>query len=264
MLGDELRIDTPEQVALELPIAGVGSRFLAIVVDTLLQGVLYLLVILLFGAFGPAMIAGASRFWANMLFAIAVLGLFCIYWGYFALFEIVWSGQTPGKRVAKIRVIRESGRPIDVTAAILRNLLRAVDFLPALYGVGVATMVLNRHSRRLGDLLAGTVVVHEREVESLEPSWTSSPRARSAAPSAATAITDNELVLIETYLERRWNFSESVRQRAALQIADRITERTGLRPQPGHTIDDFLEAVARQARDAGRLRPRSATPPEAR
>ncbi len=150
ILGDELRIDTPEQVALELPIAGVGSRFLAIVVDTLLQGVLYLLVILLFGAFGPAMIAGASRFWANVLFAMAVLGLFCIYWGYFALFEIVWSGQTPGKRVAKIRVIRESGRPIDVTAAILRNLLRAVDFLPALYGVGVATMVLNRHSRRLG------------------------------------------------------------------------------------------------------------------
>jgi uncharacterized RDD family membrane protein YckC len=263
MLGDELRIDTPEQVALELPIAGVGSRFLAIVVDTLLQGVLYLLVILLFGSFGPAMIAGASRFWANMLFAIAVLGLFCIYWGYFALFEIVWSGQTPGKRVAKIRVIRESGRPIDVTAAILRNLLRAVDFLPAMYGVGVATVVLNCHSRRLGDLLAGTVVVHEREVESLEPSWTSSPRARSAAPSAAT-ITDTELVLIETYLERRWNFSESVRQRAALQIADRITERTGLRPQPGHTVDDFLEAVARQARDAGRLRPRSATPPEAR
>jgi uncharacterized RDD family membrane protein YckC len=250
MLGDELRIDTPEQVALELPIAGVGSRFLAIVVDTLLQGVLYLLVILLFAAFGPAMIAGASRFWANVLFAIAVLGLFCIYWGYFALFEIVWSGQTPGK--------------LDATAAILRNLLRAVDFLPALYGVGVATMVLNRHSRRLGDLLAGTVVVHEREVESLEPSWTSSPRARSAAPPAATMITDHELVLIETYLERRWNFSNSVRQRAALQIADRITERTGLRAQPGHTVDDFLEAVARQARDAGRLRPRSATPPGAR
>jgi hypothetical protein len=125
-------------------------------------------------------------------------------------------------------------------------------------------MVLNRHSRRLGDLLAGTVVVHEREVESLEPSWTSSPRARSAAPPAATMITDHELVLIETYLERRWNFSNSVRQRAALQIADRITERTGLRAQPGHTVDDFLEAVARQARDAGRLRPRSATPPGAR
>jgi uncharacterized RDD family membrane protein YckC len=262
-LGDELRIDTPEQVALELPIAGVGSRFLAIVVDTLLQGVLYLLVILLFGAFGPAMIAGASRFWANVLIAIGVFGLFCIYWGYFALFEIAWSGQTPGKRVAKIRVIRESGRTIDVTAAILRNLLRAVDFLPAMYGVGVVTMLLNRHSRRLGDLLAGTVVVHEREAEALEPSWTSSPRARSASPQAA-AITDDELVLIETYLERRFNFPDSVRQRAALQIADRITERTGLRPQPGHTVDDFLEVVARQARDAGRLRQRSATPPAAR
>src|SRR5689334_7298420 len=106
MLSDELRIDTPEQVALELPIAGVGSRFLAIVVDTLLQGVLYLLVILLFGAFGPALIGGASPFVGNVLFALALLGLFCIYWGYFAIFEIAWRGQTPGKRVARIRVIR--------------------------------------------------------------------------------------------------------------------------------------------------------------
>ena len=265
MLGDELRIDTPEQVALELPIAGVGSRFLAIVVDTVLQGVLVPSSrSSLFGAFGPAMIAGASRFWANVLFAIGLLSLFCIYWGYFALFEIIWSGQTPGKRVARhprdrSPAGRSTSRPPSCAICSAPS-----TSCPRCTASGVVTMVLNRHSRRLGDFVAGTVVVHEREAESLEPSWTSSPRARSVAPSAPTTITDNELVLIETYLERRWNFSDSVRRRAALQIADRITERTGLRPQPGHTVDDFLEAVARQARDAGRLRPRSATPPAAR
>jgi uncharacterized RDD family membrane protein YckC len=261
MSSDELRIETPEQVALELPIAGVGSRFLAIVVDTLLQGVLYLLVIVLAGVLLP--VRGAAPAWASVLPAIVVLGLFCIYWGYFAVFELAWKGQTPGKRVARIRVIRDSGRPIDATAAILRNLVRAVDFLPAMYGVGVATMMLNRSSRRLGDFVAGTVVVHEQEAQSIEPGWTASPRLGGHSP-RTVEITDAELVLIETYLERRWSFHDSVREQAARQIAGRITERTGLRPEPGHNIDDFLESVARQARDAGRLRQGSASPPAAR
>jgi hypothetical protein len=132
-----------------------------------------------------------------------------------------------------------------------------------MYGVGVVTMVLNRNSRRLGDFVAGTVVVHEQDTLEFEPGWTASPRSQ-RAPARAVEITDDELVLIETYLERRWNFATDVRQRAALQIAERISQRTGLRPEPGHNVDDFLEAVARQARDTGRLRSRSATPPAAR
>ncbi len=253
--GDELRIETPEQVALALPIAGVGSRFLAIVVDTVLQAVLYLLILTVVGtalAFMPGRVGGG---WGAVLPAIAVLGLFCIYWGYFAIFETTWRGQTPGKRIAKIRVIRESGRPIDATAAILRNLVRVVDFLPGMYGVGVVTMLLNRSSRRLGDFVAGTVVVHEQEAESIAPGWTASPRSKGLT-SQSVHITDAELVLIETYLERRWNFSDSVRDRTARQIADRIKGRASLSPEPGQSIDDFLESVAGQARDVGRLRQR--------
>jgi uncharacterized RDD family membrane protein YckC len=256
-LSEPLRIDTPEQVALELPVAGLGSRFLALALDTLLQGVLYFLVFVLLMVAGPRLLRDlpAGPVWSTILPAIGVLLLFCIYWGYFAIFEIVWQGQTPGKRLVDIRVIRDTGRPVDPTAAILRNLLRAVDFLPALYGVGVVVMVLNRNSRRLGDYVAGTVVVHEREASASEPGWSSSTMSIRTAPQSAR-LSNEELVLIETYLERRWNFTPEVRENRARQIAARISQRTGLQPDPGHNVDDFLEAVARQARDAGRLRSR--------
>ena len=248
--SDQLRIDTPEQVALELPIAGVGSRFLALAIDTLLQT---LLTFLAFAAVALAGLLPAGRVVGSVAPAIVLLSVFCIYWGYFAVFEIVWHGQTPGKRLTRIRVIRDNGRPIDATAAVLRNLLRVVDFLPAMYATGVCVMLLNRHSRRLGDLVAGTVVVHEREAVSLASTWAATTTVvRLTSPSAQ--ITDAELVLLETYLDRRWEYAEAVRQRASVEIATRLSERTGVRPAAGQPIDDFLEGLARQARDAGRLR----------
>ncbi len=248
--SDQLRIDTPEQVALELPIAGVGSRFLALALDTLLQGLLYILVL---GVLALATLLPSVRAWSSFAPAFVLLLAFCVYWGYFAIFEIAWRGQTPGKRLARIRVIRDTGRPIDATAAILRNLLRVVDFLPAMYGAGVCVMLLNRHSRRIGDFVAGTVVVHEREATSIEPTWSATAPAVRVNPQSAQ-ITDTELVLLETYLDRRWEYAEPVRQRAAIEIATRLAERTGLRPERGQTLDDFLESLARQGRDAGRLR----------
>src|SRR4029077_5834199 len=104
-------------------------------------------------------IFGASRsIWWQ---ALVTLVIFCINWGYYAIFEALWKGQTPGKRWAGIRVIKDSGRPINTFEAIGRNLARAVDVLPAFYGVGVIVMLLNAKHRRLGDYIAGTLVVHE-------------------------------------------------------------------------------------------------------
>ncbi len=256
MTSDEhLRIDTPEQIALELPLAGIGSRFLALALDTLLQGLLYFVafVIMVFGIPVIAAHLPAGAAWSTLLPAAVVLTIFCIYWGYFALFEILWNGQTPGKRLAHIRVIRDTGRPIDATAAVLRNLIRVVDLLPGMYAVGVCVMLLNRNARRLGDFVAGTVVVHERDAQQLDPGWTPPTTVSRAGPEAAR-ITDTELVLLETYLDRRFGFTDAVRDKAAIQIAERIKERTGLAPAAGQHIDDFLESVARQARDVGRLR----------
>jgi hypothetical protein len=179
--------------------------------------------------------------------------LFAIYWGYFAIFEIVWNGQTPGKRFAGIRVIKESGRPINAFEAIGRNLMRAVDGLPGVYGVGLVCMMLNQQSRRLGDYVAGTVVVHEKPTEEVRPTWNTATDASSSAGGMGH-VTAEELVLVETYLSRRFELDPEVRMRTAIQIADRIKAKSGQEPRAHQHVDDFLEESARKIRDGGRFR----------
>lgn len=249
---DQLKIDTPEQIALELPLAGIGSRFLAMAIDTLIQTALYLITAVIFIITLPV---GSSvlMFLPRLIGpAMAVFILFAIYWGYFAIFEILWKGQTPGKRYAGIRVIKESGRPINAFEAIGRNLMRAVDGLPGIYGVGLVCMMCNRQSRRLGDFVAGTVVVHEKPTEEVRPSWNTATEASAATPGLGQ-VTADELVLIETYLHRRWELDRLVRLNTAIQIADRIKAKTGLQSKPQQHVDDFLEEAARKIRDSGRF-----------
>jgi uncharacterized RDD family membrane protein YckC len=254
---DQLKIDTPEQIALELPLAGIGSRFLAMVIDTLIQGALYFLTAIIFVIAVPV---GFSVFTVLPRLvgpAVAIFIGFSIYWGYFAIFESVWKGQTPGKRFAGIRVIKESGRPINAFEAIGRNLMRAVDGIPGIYGIGLLCMMLNRQSRRLGDFVAGTVVVHEKPTEEVRPMWntaTATPTGSAATAGGMGQVTADELVLIETYLSRRFDLDPNVRIRTAIQIADRIKAKTGLQPQAHQHVDDFLEEAARRIRDSGRFR----------
>jgi uncharacterized RDD family membrane protein YckC len=250
---DQLKIDTPEQIALELPLAGIGSRFLAIAIDTLIQAALYFIVgivsFLVLG-FGASMISFLPR---TLGPALAIFIWFVIYWGYFAIFESLWNGQTPGKRLAGIRVIKENGRPINAFEAIGRNLMRAVDMQPVIvYGIGLVCMMCNRQSRRLGDFVAGTVVVHEKPTEEIRPTWNTATDTASAT-AAMGQMTAEELVLIETYLSRRFELDPDVRLRTAIQIADRIKTKTGLQPQSHQHVDDFLEEAARKIRDSGRF-----------
>jgi uncharacterized RDD family membrane protein YckC len=248
---DQLKIDTPEQIALELPLAGIGSRFLAIAIDTLIQIALYLIVG--FIALLTLPVDSMFTFLPHLIGpALAIFIWFAIYWGYFAIFETLWKGQTPGKRFAGIRVIKESGRPINAFEAVGRNLMRAVDGLPGIYGVGLVCMMCNRQSRRLGDFVAGTVVVHEKPTEEVRPSWGTSAEASASTPGLGQ-VTAEELVLIETYLSRRWELDKLVRLSTAIQIADRIKAKTGMQSQPHQHVDDFLEEAARKIRDSGRF-----------
>ena len=131
--------------------------------------------------------------------------------------------------------------------------MRAVDVLPGFYGVGVVCMMCNQQSRRLGDFVAGTVVVHESPTEDVRPSWDLSEHPGATAPGLAQA-TQEELVLIETYLHRRWELDKYVRYSTAAEIAARITAKTGLQRQPNQDVDDFLEEAARKIRDSGEFR----------
>lgn len=250
---DQLRIDTPEQIALELPLAGIGSRFLALAIDTLIQSVVYLITAFVFLFTVPVGFSVVTFLPRLLGPALAIFVLFAVYWGYFAFFEAIWKGQTPGKRYAGIRVIKESGRPINTFEAVGRNLMRAVDGLPGIYGVGLVCMMCNQQSRRLGDFVAGTVVVHEKPTEEVRPSWNTSDQGATSTPGLAQ-VTPEELVLIETYLHRRWDLDKHVRLDTAIKIADRIKAKTGLQPLPQQHVDDFLEDAARKIRDSGQFR----------
>src|SRR5262249_8050804 len=129
---ENLTIDTPEQVELEFEISGIGSRFLAIALDTLIQIAIYIVL-----GVTVAVIPALGRTFGTWWFAILGLAFFCVYWGYFALFELFWRGQTPGKRLVGIRVIKESGRPVNAIESVGRNLMRAIDSFPFMYALGL-------------------------------------------------------------------------------------------------------------------------------
>jgi uncharacterized RDD family membrane protein YckC len=254
---DRLDIDTPEQIALELPLAGIGSRFLALATDSLLQ-LAFVLVLFIIGAvvsFGyREAVSGATNVFSQTLGAIVlVLVPFCLYWGYFAFFEIIWQGRTPGKRVAGIRVIHQSGRPMTAIECIGRNLMRAVDILPGVYGVGLVCMMCNQQNRRVGDFLAGTIVVHDKALESVAPTWGNRAAAETVQPELRKLVPD-DLVLIETYLNRRYEVDQVVRTTTAQRIVAMVTQKTGTPKPSDQRDDDFLESIARQLRDTASFR----------
>jgi uncharacterized RDD family membrane protein YckC len=253
--SDRLSIETPEQVALELPLAGVGSRFLALALDSLIQAVAFIVVLVGLAMFGSAFHAFTllGKISSTVGAVLSILLPFCIYWGYFACFEILWRGQSPGKRAAGIRVIKQTGRPMTAIEAIGRNLMRAVDFLPGLYAVGLICMMCNRQNRRLGDYVAGTVVVHDKAIDAVSPGWAPIlPQA--AATLEMRKLAPDDLVLVETYLSRRYDLEMTVRENAARQIAAMVEQKAGIERTGGQSDDDFLEAVARQLRDSASLR----------
>src|SRR5438445_5055119 len=165
MASAEYSVLTPERVSLQYDIAGIGSRGAAAIVDTVIQSVVLIVIFVALTAglaASSAFLSLGSGPGAGTLFlALFVLALFVVADGYFMLFEILWNGQTPGKRMVGLRVIRENGYPLRPIDAVIRNLVRMVDWLPGAYGIGVLTMLLNKRSKRLGDFASGTIVVRE-------------------------------------------------------------------------------------------------------
>jgi len=244
---DKLTIETPEQIPLEFPLAGIGSRFLAIAMDMLIQTLAFLLLIFV----GELLIPTVARFtpgawtWAAAIFFLVA---FVLYSGYYAMFEVFWNGQTPGKRLVRIRVISDSGRPITVYEAVVRNLLRLVDQLPGLYVVGIISVFLTARNKRLGDIVAGTVVVHEKAMQETQPDFAAATTA--PATPLPTQISGEELELIEHFLQRRYDLSPEVRRQSAEQIAARLRERLGTAHDGAASPEDYLELLARQKRDS--------------
>ncbi len=219
--NDILKIDTPENVTFDYDVAGIGSRFLAALADTALI-ILAQLLLLAAAILVATLVFDTSIFDSDILsWTLAIMGIlsFLFLWGYYIFFEILWNGQTPGKRWVGLRVIRMDGTPITASEAVIRNLVRIIDLLPSGYGVGVITMFISENSRRVGDLVAGTLVVHDREVKDLDGfspvphamlnTWVSNSDVPEGFP--VEKLSQYELQIIEEFLSRRRDLSNRVR-----------------------------------------------------
>jgi uncharacterized RDD family membrane protein YckC len=245
--ADKLTIETPEQTSLEFAVAGIGSRFLAMALDTLIQFACYAVLIL--AAFGLVRaFPGLDDLAGTWLVAAILVVFFGISFGYFIFFEALWNGQTPGKRIIRLRVIKDDGRPIHTGEAFGRNLLRIVDELPFLYAVGIACILFSKQSKRLGDFVAGTIVVHERTIEEIRPLWQAASESAGAQRFGSERLTGEELTLIEAFLNRRDALDADVRYNMAGEILRQVQGKLTLPPAGTLSNEKLLEAVASERR----------------
>jgi uncharacterized RDD family membrane protein YckC len=269
-ISDQLSIDTPELVSIDLPLAGIGSRFIALLVDYLIWAAGLLVLGLLVWLFQPA-VKTFSKLSYQWTIALLTFVLFVLNWGYFTLFEAFSGGKTPGKRVANIRVIQQSGRAIGLFESMARNLVRYIDQFPFCYAVGAITMFSTRQHQRLGDMAAGTLVVRDRQPDIT--TWADSGSRTLTAnafapahfqaephtfvslpPSGIARLSVADLEVLEGFLSRRLDMTLATRRGLASRIESAIQAKSGLERPPGISDETFLEAVARDLRDLVRLK----------
>jgi uncharacterized RDD family membrane protein YckC len=233
-------VRTPESIALTYELAGLGSRFLAVFIDLLVQ-------LLVFGALITGLLVWATHLPAALkhpvhtaaektseaiAIAILVVVIFAIFFGYFILFEGLWNGQTPGKKLLGIRVVRDGGYPIDMGAALVRNLIRVGEFILGYYLLSAISTVLSPENKRLGDIAAGTIVVRDARLtlpSALNPDTTQPIYAPTAY------LSGEERALVKRFLDRRDALAVDRRQQLAAQLAARVRDRV---PNDLQRLDD--------------------------
>jgi uncharacterized RDD family membrane protein YckC len=263
---ETLIIETPERVPLHFALASIGNRFLACAFDHALQTVAFIVMYFIFDALVSSLnvsgMAGASR-WAA---ALMIIFYFLLWSSYFIIFEWRMNGQTPGKRWLKLRVIREDGRPITFWEAAVRNLLRIFDIIwPPFYSIGLISVFVSARGQRVGDLVAGTVVVREREAEA--PTFNQvfdSPVSdvalrRACKPVQFTAdigpVTEREIEVVETFLRRRYDLPDHARMWMAWRVAMPLLYKL----RPGYdlatfTYEGFLEELLHRYHERHRFK----------
>lgn len=227
---------------------------MAFLIDSLIQGLAFLVIAIVAGltiaAFDSAQ-STINKLGPKWVLAFLILIGFALYWGYFALFETLWHGQTPGKRYVGIRVVKDSGRGITAGEAMSRNLLRAIDSLPSLYLFGLITMVVSREKKRIGDYVAGTIVVHEKVADEKEVSFQKLEEL-TVVQDWVLKLSNQDLELIESFLQRRYGFEQGTRYVTGSRIAEHIKQKSGAALEPGEDTETFLQRVANSIRNSGR------------
>jgi uncharacterized RDD family membrane protein YckC len=252
---ETLIIETPERVPLAFALASIGNRFLAVAIDHFIQ--YFVIFVVAWASLSLAGVGDISRIENSEFFqempkwtiAVLIIVLFLIFAGYFIFFEWIWNGQTPGKRLLKLRVIREDGRPITLWEAMARNLLRVFDAVPGfvlpVYSIGLITIFLSVRDQRVGDMFAGTVVIRERTDEAPTFAETFSNPIADAAfrrvqkpivfQANINSISESEIEVAESFLRRRWDLTE--RQR--IWMAWRVALPLMYKLKPAYDLENF-------------------------
>jgi uncharacterized RDD family membrane protein YckC len=221
-----LDVATPERVALTLPVAGIGYRCLAWLVDAALLFFFWVVAYFVFSLLVSDIVV-FFRELSGLAQALLGLGLFATQWLYWTLGEVFFNGQTPGKRVLGIRVVRVDGSPVGLYESAVRNLCRMVDFLPVLYATGCISMLLTRQHRRVGDLLAGTLLVREERIDLDKYTAAAEAPPVAALASASTRLTAEDVELILAFLER----APRLEPEARFRLGARLVEGLGGLPE---------------------------------
>ena len=240
-----LEVETPDHVVLRYDLAGGGNRGFAAIVDFVVATLVFTGAL---WAFSTAYDAIGGR--TLTFYGVLVLLTFLLAWSYFILFEWLWQGQTIGKRMYGLRVIRDDGAPAGFLAVLIRNLLRPVDFLPALYGLGLLTIIVTSRSQRLGDIAAGTYVVRAPRPQLDYFSLRTVTPVAAGGSVEMRALPGEAQRLVREFVAREAKLAPADRARIARQIAERV------RPYTREAVDiaddaEFLRSVARSLRASG-------------
>ncbi len=236
----EIRITTPESVHITFEAAGIGSRFAALMVDTAIQLVLFLtLLVSLFGAgiTMEGMVGGILSWYTALLIILS----FVIFMGYFIFFEMVFHGRTPGKAMMKIRVIQSSGQPVSFMGSALRNIFRLADFFPGFYGTGILVMFISPESRRIGDYLGGTVVVRDYGIKSpffIDPGSEGAEGTVNPYP-----LDEAEYRLLKEFMQRRQELVLEKREQIGREMAHGFWNRFYIPEEERKDPEAFLELL---------------------
>jgi uncharacterized RDD family membrane protein YckC len=228
---DHRTIATPEGVELELPLAGLGSRFIGLLLDTLIQGTILVAALVL---------AAVSH---SGLAAVAISsGALLLVIGYDVVFEVRGGGRTPGKRAAGLRVVMDGGSPVGLRASLIRNVIRLLEGFATSYIPAMISVLVTRDNQRLGDLAAGTLVIREPQPPPAPPPPV--PDASAAYQSwDVTGIGDGELSVVRAFLARRDALAPHARRTLAAELAGKLRPRVaGARGGLGD--EAFLEQLA--------------------
>jgi uncharacterized RDD family membrane protein YckC len=245
--ADEVRIETPEQIEVSLEIAGIGSRFVAQVMDWLIKWSIVLVAVLLAAVAAGMLGAALSEKTISYLLAALIIALFYAFLlGFDIYFEVRHNGQTPGKKIAGIRVLREGGAPLDFRSACVRNLLGLADFLPTFYLLGGFLVMLSSRGQRLGDMAAGTIVIRERAMR--PPTELHAMIGKTAGEEfhftadQLNACSANDRYILRSFFQRAEEMAEGPREQLALRLSETFLQK--LAYQPAAPIADGFRAEA--------------------